>query len=92
MQKQVTRIAPFQTAKVVAIYSLVATIPFLVLAALASMFVPGVQKISLVLIFFAPVFYAIIGFVFTFIGASVYNVVARFTGGIEFTVTEVRDF
>jgi archaellum biogenesis protein FlaJ (TadC family) len=92
MQKQITHIAPFQTAKVVAIYSLVATIPLIVLAALASMIVPGGQKVSPVLFVFAPLFYAIVGFIFTIIGAYVYNIVARFTGGIEFTVTEVRDF
>ena len=92
MQQQITRIAPFQTAKVLAIYSFVLTIPFIVLAALASMFVPGVQRVGFVLMIFAPIFYAIVGFIFTFIAAWIYNVVAKFTGGVEFTTTEVRDF
>jgi len=92
MQKQITRISPFQTAKVLAALYFVVTIPFLLLFALFSLFVPGGQKIGLVFIVVAPFIYAIFGFIFSFIGAYIYNFVVKFTGGVEFTVTEVRDF
>ncbi len=92
MQIQITRISPFQTAKVVAALSFVMTVPFLILAALASMFTPGSPRIGIVLIIFAPLIYALFGFVFTFIGAWIYNGVVRLVGGVEFTTTEARDF
>jgi len=39
----------------------------------------------------APVLYMVIGFIFTLIGALVYNFVAGLVGGFEFTVTEVNN-
>ena len=36
-----------------------------------------------------PVFYGVMGFVFGVIGAAIYNLVAKWTGGIEFTVEDV---
>ena len=36
-----------------------------------------------------PVIYTVLGFVFGVIGAAIYNLVAKWTGGIEFIVTEV---
>ena len=50
---------------------------------------PGVGLVFIVL---APFLYALVGFIFTFILAWVYNLVARFLGGIEYTTTETRDF
>lgn len=41
---------------------------------------------SLVVIFFGPVFYGVIGFVFGAIGAFLYNIVAGMAGGIEFEI------
>jgi hypothetical protein len=92
MQQQITRISPFQTAKVIAVLYFVITIPFIILFALFSMFAPNGQKFGIVFIISAPFIYAIVGFIFSIIGAWIYNVVAKFVGGIEFTMTETRDF
>jgi hypothetical protein len=35
-----------------------------------------------------PVLYTVFGFVFTFLGAWIYNGIAGWIGGIEFTVAE----
>lgn len=35
-----------------------------------------------------PVIYLIIGYIMTLIGALIYNVVAKFTGGIQFELVE----
>jgi len=37
-------------------------------------------------IFFLPIFYGGLGFVFTFIGAALYNVIAGIVGGVELEV------
>ncbi len=92
MQKQITRISPFQTAKVLASLYFVVTIPFVILYAIVSMFMPTGQKLGIVFIVLAPFLYAFFGFVFCLIGAWIYNVVAKMVGGIEYTSTETRDF
>lgn len=39
---------------------------------------------------FLPFLYAILGFIFSSIGCLIYNLVAKFTGGIAFTLEEVK--
>jgi hypothetical protein len=39
---------------------------------------------------FIPIFYAISGFLFTLIGAWVYNMLAKRMGGIEYTTQDVE--
>jgi hypothetical protein len=39
-------------------------------------------------VIFLPIIYGVLGYIFGFIGALVYNVVAGVVGGIKFTVTE----
>ena len=36
-----------------------------------------------------PIMYAVLGFIFGVIGAAIYNLVAGWTGGIEFTLSDV---
>ena len=38
-----------------------------------------------------PLLYAAMGFVFGVISGAVYNLVAKWTGGIEFTVTDAPE-
>jgi hypothetical protein len=87
MKKQITSISLVQTAKVAAaIYFVLACIGA-VFFALASLF--GGRFGMVILAIVMPFVYAAIGFVFVFIAAWIYNQVAKFVGGIEFTVTEV---
>lgn len=90
MKKQIVNVSAFQTAKVIAVLYLVLSIPFLAIMAIFMSFshVPG-MGIGMLVIF--PIMYAVIGFVFTLLGAWIYNMVASQVGGIEFTTKEVGD-
>jgi len=60
---------------------------FLIMAALAPHLPPQQRGVMMALgtgfAFCFPFFYAVMGFVFGVIGASVYNLVAKWIGGIE---------
>ena len=88
MKKQIVNVSMFQTAKVAAALYFVISVPFLAIMAVGMMFSrsPG-MGIGMLVIF--PLLYALFGFVFTLIGAWVYNLVAARIGGIEFTTAEV---
>jgi fluoride ion exporter CrcB/FEX len=48
------------------------------------------SSLGSVLFLFLPFLYAILGFIFSALGCLVYNVVAKFTGGIAFTLEEIK--
>lgn len=89
MKKQITHISPLQTAKVFALLYFIITLPFAALMALCFSMSPASSHFPVAMIFIAPFAYAILGFIFTVFGAWVYNLVARWVGGIEFTTAEV---
>ena len=88
MKKRLTRIAPLQTGIVLAtlygILSLIA-VPFLLLAGLIS----GRLGFGVIFIIFLPVLYAAVGFIVGIIAAAVYNLVASWTGGLQFELTDM---
>jgi hypothetical protein len=92
MQKQIVRIAPFQSAKVLAVMYFIVALPLILMFALGAKFTPGATPISLFQGILFPFIYAIVGFVITIIGAWIYNLVAKVVGGIEYTSIETRDF
>jgi hypothetical protein len=99
MIRKLKRIGPFKFGVVVGtVYGLISLIfiPFVIIGAIVSALIPpsagseahpgmglGVAIIFCVL---APVIYAVLGFLFGALAAAIYNVVARWTGGIEFEV------
>ena len=85
MKKQITSISPLQSAKVLAALYFVCSIP-LILIMFFTMPDGGFTKFFLIL---APLLYALMGFLFTLVGAVVYNLVASKVGGIEFTTTVI---
>ena len=90
MKHQLAGISVHQSAKVVAIvYGVLGLIvvPLFVLASLADP--AGAFPLWLVLLF--PVFYGIMGYVFTALAAALYNVIASRAGGIEFALRPVSD-
>ena len=91
MKKQIVNVSMMQSAKVAAVLYLVISIPIVLIMALGMMFSGGIGTFfgSIFLIVLMPVLYAVFGFVFTLIGAFVYNLVAAKIGGIEYTTTEV---
>ncbi|SDU09202.1 hypothetical protein SAMN05444156_1909 [Verrucomicrobium sp. GAS474] len=88
------RVNPIQAGKVVGLtYGALALlfVPFFLLFGIASLFakqqgaaVAGVGGIALCL--FLPVLYAILGFIFGALGAWVYNLVAKWVGGLKFEI------
>ncbi len=88
MKKRLTYVSPLQLGIVLAVlYGIIALIlvPFLLLGAIFGAkggLVGGVFAI------FIPVIYAIVGFIGGVITAFVYNLVAKWTGGVEFTTAD----
>ena len=100
MNRKLKRIAPVQLGIVAGVfYALMALIlvPFFLLAAVASVFAPHPEGsgsmqagigigLGLVFAVLAPILYGAMGFIFGALAGLVYNLVAKWTGGIEFEV------
>jgi len=85
MKKRLSHISVLQqgivSAVLYAVLSLI-FVPFVVIAELVKGQVAGA-----IFVIFAPIIYAILGFIFGIIFALIYNLVAKWTGGFEFTLT-----
>jgi hypothetical protein len=88
LKKQIINIAPFQTAKVFAVLYFVMSIPFVAFMAISFSFSPAPVRPPMGMLFAMPFIYLIFGFIFTALGAWVYNLVAGWVGGIEYTSNE----
>lgn len=88
MKKQITHVAPLQVAKVFALLYFIASIPLVVLMGLSFSNAPKGMGTPLSFLIAMPFLYLIFGFIFTIIGAWVYNLVAGWVGGVEYTSTE----
>jgi hypothetical protein len=98
MPKRLKRIAPVKFGIVLGIfYGLISLVivPFFLLAIIIPSFAPthegAMQQglttgLGLVFCILLPVFYAVFGGLFGMLAAWLYNVVASWTGGIEFEV------
>lgn len=97
--KRVKRFVVYQTSKVAAIIifliTLVFVVPFAIVGSIfGSMFggndfFPGFPIAGIFLVVLLPVFYAVFGFISTAISCAVYNLIAKWTGGIELEFEEV---
>ena len=94
MKRRIKRISPLQLGKMLAllygILGLIA-IPFLLFMATMSAQLPPDQRGPLMAMgagaaLFAPILYAMVGFISGVIGAIIYNFVAKWAGGIEVEV------
>jgi hypothetical protein len=92
MKKQITRISPLQTAKVLALLYFVISLPMILLMGIMAMLAPGPQPPFFSGLMLAmPFLYLVFGFLFTLFGAWVYNLVVKWVGGIEITTIEPSD-
>jgi hypothetical protein len=90
MKKQIVRVSILQSAKVAAALYLVISIPLCLSMLIPLMLTGGAMAgVSVGMLIALPVFYTVFGFLFTLIGAWVYNLVASQVGGFEFTTLEV---
>jgi hypothetical protein len=90
MKKQIINISPFQTAKVFAVLYFLMSIPLIGFMAIAFSFSPAPHPGMGMLIIF-PFAYLIFGFIFTVIGAWIYNIAANWVGGIEYTSISIEN-
>jgi hypothetical protein len=93
MKKQLTYIAPLKAGIVLAVLytvggliGIVIALPFLMLARAAEAAIPTVGMGWLLAL---PIGYGIVGFAIGILFAALYNVVAKFTGGLEFGFKDV---
>lgn len=92
MKKQITRIAPHQSAKVIAILYVIASLPFALIGIIGMIFGSSSQtNFPFVFFMLAPVIYGVIGYLFFALFCWLYNIVANQVGGIEFSVKELPD-
>lgn len=89
MRKQIVRVSVLQSAKVAAVLYLVISIPMCLPMLIPALMGHGGAGYSVVMLIVMPVLYTLFGFIFTLIGAWVYNLVASRMGGFEFTTVEV---
>lgn len=88
MKKQIIRVSPLQTAKVFAVLYFLMSIPLLGLMVVSFMLSPSPVRPSLTYLIALPFVYLVFGFIFTALGAWIYNLVASWVGGIEYTSIE----
>jgi hypothetical protein len=102
MKRRIKRVTPLQAGKMLGVlYTCMGLIflPFFMLAAAAGAFVPPAQAhggaappaaaiagIMMGMGLLMPVIYGVMGFFIGIIGAAVYNLIARWIGGIEVEV------
>ena len=91
MRQRISRIAPLQLGKVFAVIYAIFSIPIAIIMAIAAVFGPSTNAPSWGLIILIPICYVVFGFLFMALAAWIYNVVAGWTGGVEFVSEEMRD-
>ncbi len=92
--RRIRRIAPLQLGKMLAIlYGIMGLlfVPFFLIMSAVSTQLPPAQRVGMMAFgvgfaIAAPFLYAAMGFVFGALGALIYNVVAKWIGGIEVEV------
>lgn len=90
MKRRITHVAPVQAAKMFAAFSFLATLPFLLLTMIPMVAMPAeVQPYMTPYLLLVPFFYALVAFIFAMLAAWLYNLVARFVGGLEVTAVDV---
>ncbi|MBL0729326.1 hypothetical protein [Piscinibacter sp. HJYY11] len=88
VKHQVRRLSPHQNAKVSAVMFAVTSLIFLVPFGLfAAAFAPDGATgagMGVGFLIFAPLIYLVVGYVMTVIACAIYNLIVKFTGGIEY--------
>lgn len=89
MKKQIINVSVLQAAKVSAALYFVVSLVFIAIFAVVSTMFGMPMRMPMMFLLIAPVIYLVVGFIFTAIGALLYNLVASVMGGIEFTTKKV---
>ena len=90
MRKQIKRIHIHQTSKVLAlIYLIISAIIYLPMGFI--MLAQEPRQFMWIGFFFAPIFLCILAYIGNAVLFWIYNLIAKGTGGVEFTVKDVED-
>jgi ABC-type long-subunit fatty acid transport system fused permease/ATPase subunit len=89
MKKQIVQVSALQFAKVMAALYFVISIPLALIMSIPAMLNGSAAGVSLFMLVLMPVLYTFFGFLFTLLGAWVYNMVAARIGGFEYQTVEV---
>lgn len=100
MRKRLKKISVFQTSKVAAVLYGLLGLVFAPIFLLVGMFAPGASDSAGLLglgagiagAIVVPILYAVFGFIATAIACVLYNILAGFTGGIEFELEDVASY
>jgi|HubBroStandDraft_1064217.scaffolds.fasta_scaffold86509_3 transmembrane protein DUF3566 len=92
--RRIKSIAPLQLGKMMALcYGIMGLLfcPIFLLMSLFAQHMPNQQRVGMMAFgtgfaLFMPVLYAVMGFIFGVIGAFIYNVIAKWVGGVEVEV------
>ena len=90
MKKQIKRVSVLQTSKVIAIFYVLISLIYSLIGALMVAFGSGQIKMMGTFYIFMPLIMGIFGFLMMLLCCWLYNVVAKWVGGIEFTVEETE--
>jgi hypothetical protein len=88
MKTQIVRVSALQSAKVMAVLYFVISIPLVLFIAIPAILArqAGAGLFMLVLM---PVMYLVLGFLFSLLGAWIYNLIAATIGGFEVVAVPV---
>lgn len=94
VKRRIKRFEPLQLGKMLAVlYGIMGLlfIPFFLIMSMISTQLPpeqraGMMGVGIGFALFMPIIYAVMGFVFGLLGAVIYNLVAKWVGGIEVEV------
>ncbi|WKB54717.1 hypothetical protein [Eleftheria terrae] len=91
MKKQIVRVSPVQTAKVMAVLYFVLTVPLFAVLAFGGVLTPeGQRHFFSGLAWLMPMLYLVVGFLGTVLLAWAYNLAAHWVGGVEITLVDSR--
>ena len=90
MKKQIKSISILQTSKVIALFYVLISLIYSFIGVLMVAFGSNAIKVMGAIYIFMPLLMGIIGFLVMLLCCWLYNVVAKWVGGIEFTVEEVE--
>lgn len=89
MRKQVTRVSVLQTSKVIALFYVLISFLYWIAAIPMIVFGGGELKIMGFVYLAMPILMGVFGFLMILLSCAIYNLVAKWVGGVEFTVTDV---
>ena len=88
MIRRVTRIAPWQAGKFFAVLYFILGLIFAIPLALISLAAPGQTGFGIGFAIAVPFIYGIAGLIFVPLACWIFNIVAKFVGGLDFEVVD----